>query len=236
MKILVTAGPTREAIDPVRFLSNRSSGKMGYAIAEAALNLGHEVRLVSGPVSLRAPKGLKLTPVISAADMLDAVLADFDWCDALIMCAAVADWRPKTIAAQKLKKSASADAMTLELERTDDILKKIAPFKQNRIVVGFAAETQNILKEARRKLKTKNLDLIAANDVSRSDAGFGVDTNAVTLITADSEETLPLMSKQAVAEHLIKRLEEISSPDITAAACDKSVDYPGQSSRMFFQH
>jgi len=210
MKILVTAGPTREAIDPVRFLSNRSSGKMGYAIAEAALNLGHEVRLISGPVSLASPKGIKLTPVVSAADMLKAVLADFDWCDALVMCAAVADWRPKTTAAQKLKKSASADDMTLELERTDDILEKIAPLKQNRIVVGFAAETQNISEEARRKLKAKNLDLIAANDVSRNDAGFGVDKNAVTLITADSEQTLPLMSKLAIAGHLIKRLEEMA--------------------------
>jgi len=205
MRILVTAGPTREALDPVRFLSNRSTGKMGYAIAAVAAERGHEVRLISGPVALEAPGGVAVSPVVSAADMLDAVLGDLGWCDALVMSAAVADWRPKSVAAEKLKKAEMA--ASLELERTEDILKTVAEMKQGQIVVGFAAETENLLTEARRKLQAKQLDLIVANDVSRPDAGFAVDTNAVTLITAETADALPLMSKREVAKRLLQWLE-----------------------------
>ena len=205
MKILVTAGPTREAIDPVRFLSNRSTGKMGYAIAESSAERGHDVRLISGPVALTCPAGVMVTNVISAAEMLDAVLDAFEWCDALVMSAAVADWRPVSVATEKLKKSDMS--ATLELERTQDILESVVLLKQHQIVVGFAAETQNLLQEARRKLKSKGLDLIVANDVSRRDAGFEVDTNAVTLVTAATISALPLMSKRHVADNLVQWLE-----------------------------
>jgi len=207
MRILVTAGPTREALDPVRFLSNRSTGKMGYAIAAVAAERGHEVRLISGPVALEAPGGVAVSPVVSAADMLDAVLGDLGWCDALVMSAAVADWRPKSVAAEKLKKAEMA--ATLELERTEDILKAVAEVKQGQVVVGFAAETEDLLTEARRKLQAKQLDLIVANDVSRPDAGFAVDTNAVTLVTADRADALPLMSKREVAKRLLQWLESL---------------------------
>jgi len=205
MKILVTAGPTREALDPVRFLSNRSTGKMGYAVASVAVERGHDVRLISGPVSLAVLAGVQMSRVVTAAEMLDAVLADFAWCDALVMSAAVADWRPKVVASEKLKKT-DMSAM-LELERTADILQAVGQLKQAQLVVGFAAETQNMLGEARRKLVAKGLDLIVANDVSRADAGFEVDTNAVTLVTGDDTDVLPLMSKRDVAEHLVMWLE-----------------------------
>ncbi len=208
MKILVTAGPTREAIDPVRFLSNRSSGKMGYAVAEVAAEMGHEVRLVSGPVAIDEPSGVAtVEQVISAADMLDAVLANFEWCDVLVMCAAVADWRPKVVADQKLKKDGAGDVMTLELERTVDILQVVGGKKKSQVLVGFAAETENVLDEARRKLVAKGLDMIVANDVSRDDAGFGVDTNAVTFVTEGAETKMPLMSKRNVAAVLVELLE-----------------------------
>jgi len=208
MKILVTAGPTREAIDPVRFLSNRSSGKMGYAVAEVAAEMGHEVRLVSGPVARYEPSGVAtVEQVISAADMLDAVLANFEWCDVLVMCAAVADWRPKVVADQKLKKDGAGDVMTLELERTVDILQVVGGKKKSQVLVGFAAETENVLDEARRKLVAKGLDMIVANDVSRDDAGFGVDTNAVTFVTEGAETKMPLMSKRNVAAVLVELLE-----------------------------
>ena len=208
MKILITAGPTREMIDPVRFLSNRSSGKMGYAVAGVAAEREHEVRLVSGPVAVDEPKGVSVMRVVSAADMLEAVLAHFGRCDILIMCAAVADWRPKLVAEQKLKKAVSGDGMTLELERTVDILKAVGEIRQSQVVVGFAAETENMLEEARRKLVSKGLDMIVANDVSRADAGFEVDTNAVTFVTADDETELPLMGKREVAVRLVEWLEE----------------------------
>jgi len=207
MKILVTAGPTREAIDPVRFLSNRSTGKMGYAIAAAAAERGHEVRLISGPVSLDVPSGVDLFSVVTAAEMLDAVLGSFGWCDALIMSAAVADWRPKAVAYQKLKKGGMLATLTLELVRTVDILQTVAGLKQRQIVVGFAAETQDLLTEAERKRVAKHLDMMVANDVSRTDAGFEVDTNAVTLVTEGGAEVVPLMSKRSVAERLVDWLE-----------------------------
>jgi phosphopantothenoylcysteine decarboxylase/phosphopantothenate--cysteine ligase len=207
VKIVITAGPTREAIDPVRFLSNRSSGKMGYAIAEAAAGRGHEVCLISGPVALKVPDRVRLINVISAKDMLDAVIAEFQNCEVLIMAAAVADWRPVNIAEHKLKKVQGR--MSVELERTQDILLRVAEIKQSQIVVGFAAETRNLLEEARRKLKDKRLDMIVANDVSRSDAGFGSDNNAVTFLTEHDTEELPLMKKSDVAARLLERVERL---------------------------
>jgi len=211
MNILVTAGPTREFLDPVRFLSNRSTGKMGYALAGAGAGRGHAVRLISGPVALPAPDGVALTRVTTAADMLAAVLAALADCDVLVMCAAVADWRPKQVAAQKLKKGAMSG--TLELERTPDILQAVCGRRHpGQLVVGFAAETQDVVASADGKRMAKGLDMIVANDVSRSDAGFAVDTNAVCLISADGRETLPLMSKRAVAERILDWLEKHRHP------------------------
>lgn len=206
MKLMVTAGPTREFLDPVRFLSNRSTGKMGYAIAAAALSRGHAVQLVSGPVSLPPPPGVSLVRVTSAADMLEAVLTRLDDCDALVMCAAVADWRPKKISAQKLKKDVMSG--TLELERTADILQAVRERRRPaQTIVGFAAETENVLTSAAAKCSAKGLDLVVANDVSRSDAGFETDTNAVSFVTESGVETLPLMSKIEVAQRLVAWLE-----------------------------
>jgi putative hydrolase of HD superfamily len=207
MRLLVTAGPTREFIDPVRFISNRSSGKMGYAVAVAARDRGHEVVLISGPVAaLLPPHGVRLVSVVTAADMLAAVEAHLDWSDALIMAAAVADWRPAEPAARKLKK---LDRLTeLRLEPTADILMTIAPRKGGRVFVGFAAETHDVPGEARRKLSRKGLDAIVANDVSRADAGFDVETNQVLLLTGEGPaQEWPLMSKAAVAERLVKWVE-----------------------------
>lgn len=207
MNILITAGPTREMIDPARFLSNRSTGKMGYAIAEVAEERGHTVRLISGPVTIAEPEGVSVARIISAEDMLAAVLADFEWCDVLVMCAAVADWRPKFMRTQKMKKCNAGNEMALELERTPDILQAVAKIKQTQKVVGFAAETENVLESARNKLVNKNLDLVVANDVSRADAGFESDTNVVTLVTTDGSTEMPLLSKRNVAVSLLEMLE-----------------------------
>ena len=194
-------------MDPVRFLSNRSTGKMGYALAVAAHTRGHTVRLISGPVALAQPEGVLCLPVISAADMLQAVLENLAWADVLIMAAAVADWRPRQIAMQKLKKASMSD--TLRLERTQDILVAVqARRRADQYIVGFAAETDAVESAAREKLLRKGLDLMVANDVSRTDAGFGVDTNIVTLLARDREDVaLPLLSKQGVAEHILTRIE-----------------------------
>jgi len=211
MNILVTAGPTREFLDPVRFLSNRSTGKMGYALAAAGVGRGHAVRLISGPVALPAPDGVALTRVTTAADMLAAVLAALADCDVLVMCAAVADWRPKQVAAQKLKKGEMI--CTLELERTPDILQAVCGRRRSgQLVIGFAAETQDVVASADGKRMAKGLDRIVANDVSRRDAGVEVDTNAVCLISADGRETLTLMSKRAVAERILDWLEKHRHP------------------------
>ncbi len=206
MRFLITAGPTREMLDPVRFLSNRSTGKMGYALAYAAVVAGHEVRLISGPVSLAAPAAVKVSDVVSAADVLNSVQDNLQWCDVLIMAAAVADWRPASVSAVKLKKSNMSG--TLELERTPDILKSVAKYKGGRFFVGFAAETGDPLPEASRKLKEKGLDMIVANDVSQSDAGFAVDTNRVTVLFANGDyDNLPLMSKVEVAKMIVEKIE-----------------------------
>ncbi len=214
MRFLITAGPTREPIDPVRFLSNRSSGKMGYAVAAAARAREHEVVLVSGPVSLEPPAGVEVVKVTTAEEMLEAVLGRIDKCDALVMAAAVADWRPVQARAQKIKKSESVSA--LQLARTPDILKRVAARKGARLFVGFAAETENLLEESERKLREKNLDLIVANDVSRSDAGFEVDTNRVTLLSADGERReLPLMPKSEVAKQIVEWIERRATRSAT---------------------
>ncbi len=184
VNVLVTAGPTREAIDPVRFVSNRSSGKMGYAIAAAAHRAGHPVCLISGPVALPPPRGVELVRVTTAAEMLAAVQARVRDCDVLVMAAAVADWRPRRPARRKLKKQDGPPRITWE--PTPDILQTIARRKTARqIFCGFAAETHHLAREAQRKLRAKKLDAIAANDVARADRGFEVDHNALTLFLAD---------------------------------------------------
>jgi phosphopantothenoylcysteine decarboxylase / phosphopantothenate---cysteine ligase len=207
MRFLVTAGPTREHLDPVRFLSNRSTGRMGFAVAAAAAAAGHDVMLVAGPVLLETPLGAARVDVVSARDMLAAVRTHLAAADILVMTAAVADWRPKQRAAAKLKKPAMNPVM--ELEANPDILKTLAPDKGRRLFVGFAAETGDPLPEARRKLAAKGLDLIVANDVSRSDSGFAVETNRVTLIGADGTfKPLPLLPKREVAREIVKWCEQ----------------------------
>jgi phosphopantothenoylcysteine decarboxylase/phosphopantothenate--cysteine ligase len=207
MHILVTAGPTREPLDPVRFLSNRSSGKMGYALAAACLKRGHAVTLVSGPVCLQPPEKAALVRVLTASEMLEAVKVNLPSCHALIMAAAVADWRPKNISPRKLKKNNTP--ASIELEPTCDILDSVRNMKDQRVFVGFSADTDNIIAEAKRKLVQKKLDLIVSNDVSQPDSGFESNTNRVTLLSSDgSTEELPLMTKADVAEHIVEWIEK----------------------------
>lgn len=206
MRILVTAGPTREAIDAVRYISNRSSGKMGYAVAAAALERGHEVVLVTGPVALARPRGARTVAVTTADEMLKAVRTHVAWCDVLVMAAAVADFKPMKAHPGKLKKDRMPQS--LRLKPTVDILRAIKAAKGKRCFVGFAAETERLVPEARRKLKVKGLDLIVANDVRRPDSGFDVDTNRVTVLAADGRlEPWPLMTKKAVAGKLLDWIE-----------------------------
>ena len=209
MKVLVTAGPTREAIDPVRFISNRSSGKMGYAIAEAALKAGHRVRLISGPVALEAPRGVQRVDVTTAEEMLQAVRRYLNPCDVLVMVAAVADWRPKKIAKKKLKKGDGPPC--IEWEATPDILKTIAPMKKaSQVFCGFAAETHRVDREAKRKLREKNLDVLAANDVSKKGRGFESECNLLNLFFADgSVRRGTLSTKKKCAEELIDVLTKL---------------------------
>ena len=207
MRFLITAGPTREALDPVRFLSNRSSGRMGVALAEAARDKGHDVVLICGPVCLQPPAGVRVISVVSADEMCAEVEREVEGCDALIMAAAVADWRPAEVRAQKIKKSEAAPV--IRLEPTPDILRHIAPRKGGRCFVGFAAETQQLESEARRKLAEKNLDLIVANDVTKPGSGFDTETNEVLLVGADgSVQKLPLMPKRLVADRVIAWIEQ----------------------------
>jgi len=204
--LLVTAGPTREALDPVRYLSNRSSGKMGYAIARAARERGAKVILVSGPTCLSPPPGVEFVPVTSAVEMHDAVLARFNECTVVIKAAAVADYRPLASSAAKIKKRHGA-GMTLELVENPDILGALGALKQERLLVGFAAETGDLLANAREKLEKKNLDLIVANDVTVEGAGFDGDTNLVRFLYRDGrDEALDMMRKEAVAQHLLDRI------------------------------
>ena len=204
-KVLVTAGPTREAIDPVRYITNHSTGKMGYAIARAAARRGAEVTLVSGPVDLKAPMGVKLVPVVSAKDMFDAVTSVSLEQDAIIKAAAVADYRPAVVGAEKTKKSDGN--MNIALERTDDILAWLgAHRREGQVLCGFSMETQNMLENSRAKLVKKNVDMIVANSLRIAGAGFGTDTNIVTVITKDGAEELALMSKDQVAHELLNRI------------------------------
>ena len=202
LKVLVTAGPTVERIDPVRYITNRSTGKMGYAIAEAARDRGAEVVLASGPVSLAAPGGVQVVSIESSADLCAAVLARADWADVVIQAAAPADFTPETRAEGKIKKT--GEGMTLRLKNTTDIAAELGRRKRpGQVLVAFAAETDDLLENARGKLERKNADMVVANDVSRADAGFGVDTNAVTLITRAGETALPLMRKREVADGIL---------------------------------
>jgi phosphopantothenoylcysteine decarboxylase / phosphopantothenate---cysteine ligase len=207
-RILVTAGPTHEDFDPVRFLTNRSSGKQGYALARVAWRRGAAVTLVSGPTSLPAPYGVHLVQVRSARDMQTAVVEGFPEADALLMAAAVSDYRPTQSEIRKIKRA--HEEMQFHLTRNPDILKQVAPIKKRQIVVGFAAETHDIEAEARRKMREKHLDLIVANDVNRPDSGFQVDTNEVTLIPREGEALpLPLLSKEEVAAKILDRVVEL---------------------------
>ena len=205
---MVTAGPTREAIDPVRFVSNRSSGKMGYAVAAAAVAAGHAVRLVSGPVAIEPPPGAKLVRATTAAEMLAAVQKNVGWCDVLVMAAAVADWRPKRPAKLKLKKSDGPPR--IEWEATPDILKSIAPRKKaTQLFCGFAAETDGLAREAKRKLREKQLDAIAANDVSKAGVGFEADRNELAIFLADGGMfRVKRTTKSECAKRLLETLEK----------------------------
>ncbi len=205
LKVLVTAGPTMEAIDPVRFISNHSTGKMGFAIAKICRMRGADVTLVSGKTDLGAPAGVTVVPVRSAQDMFEAVVSRFKEQDIIIKAAAVADYRPAHVSEQKVKKSDSD--MSLALERTQDILQWLGEHKrEGQVLCGFAMETEHMAEHAREKLQKKNLDLIAANNVKVKGAGFGTDTNVVTLITSGEEQELELMSKEEVAVHLVDKL------------------------------
>lgn len=204
-KVLVTAGPTREAIDPVRYITNHSTGKMGYAIAQAAARRGAEVTLVSGPVNLKAPLGVKLVPVTSAREMFQAVTEASSMQDVIVKAAAVADYRPKYVGTEKTKKK-DGD-MNLEMERTDDILAWLGAHRQpGQVLCGFSMETENMLENSQAKLKKKNVDMIAANNLKTAGAGFGTDTNVVTIITREGAEELAMMTKEQVAHQLLNRI------------------------------
>ncbi|WP_294909292.1 bifunctional phosphopantothenoylcysteine decarboxylase/phosphopantothenate--cysteine ligase CoaBC [uncultured Ruminococcus sp.] len=204
--VLVTAGPTREAIDPVRFISNHSTGKMGYAIARCASLRGARVILVSGPVSIEPPLFAELVPVVSAEDMYNAVMKYKDEADIIIKSAAVADYTPVAVSSEKIKKQ-DGD-MRIELRRTKDILKELGQSRrENQFICGFAMETENLIENAVRKLESKNVDMIVANSLKTEGAGFGTDTNVVTLITKDGKTELPLMSKDEVAMKILDEVE-----------------------------
>ena len=213
-RVLITAGPTFEDIDPVRFVGNRSSGRMGYALASEALRRGATVTLVTGPTHLTAPPAAEVIKVRSAAEMHTAVMARASERDVIIMSAAVADYTPVAPAADKVKKTDGP--LTITLQRTKDILGDLGklPSRQQKrpVLVGFAAETRDVVAYAQRKLTQKSVDLIVANDVSRTDAGFDVDTNAVTLVSADGVEEIPLAAKTAVAATILDRVEQLLSP------------------------
>ena len=203
--ILISAGPTREAIDPVRYISNHSSGKMGFALAEMAQKLGAEVTLVSGPVALATPQGCERVNVESALEMHQAVMDKAQQSDVFISCAAVADYRPETIADNKIKKTADNDAMTVSMVKNPDIVASVAAMTTNRpFTVGFAAETQNVKQYALSKLERKNLDMICANDVSLEGQGFNSNENAITVYWHEGEQSLTLASKQHIAQQILQ--------------------------------
>lgn len=205
LRVMVTAGPSREALDPVRYISNRSSGKMGYAIAQAAQKRGAEVTLLSGPVAIEAPQGVKLVPFTTTQELLDRASELAREQDLLIQAAAPADYRAKEVAPQKIKKQ-GGEPMTFTLVENPDVAATLGKAKRSgQVFVGFAAETNDVLAHAKDKLARKNLDMIVANDVTRPGAGFDVDTNIVTLITKDGQEALPMMSKAEVAQRILDR-------------------------------
>ena len=205
LRVLVTAGPTREALDPVRYITNRSSGKMGYAIAEAARDRGADVTLVTGPVSLAKPRGVACVQIVSTQDLYDEMTARCGDMDIVIQAAAPADFAPEKVSEQKIKKQ-SGGKLTLTLAQTPDVAAAVGGMKKTgQILVGFAAETEKVKENAAEKLKKKNLDMIVANDVTEKGAGFDVDTNVVTFITKDGQETLPCLPKRQVAEELLDR-------------------------------
>lgn len=206
MKVLVTAGPTQESLDPVRFLTNHSTGKMGYAIAKAAAARGAEVTLVSGPVQLKKPQYMDVVDVVSAQDMFEAVTARSAQQDIIIKAAAVADYRPAQVAQEKIKKG-GADQGSIELTSTQDILGWLGEHKpEGQFLCGFSMETENMLENSRKKLHKKHLDMIAANNLKQPGAGFAVPTNLLTLITADTETELPLLTKEQAADRLLDEI------------------------------
>ncbi|HEY2124337.1 MAG TPA: bifunctional phosphopantothenoylcysteine decarboxylase/phosphopantothenate--cysteine ligase CoaBC [Chthoniobacterales bacterium] len=214
MKFLVTAGPTREPIDPVRYLSNRSSGKMGYAIAEAALADGHELVLISGPVSLPTPAGARAISVVTSDQMHEAVQQHLPGCDALVMCAAVADYKPARASTHKIKKGAAG--LILELVPTRDILSSVSLHDRNFLVVGFAAETNDLEENARKKLRDKNCDMVVGNDVSQAGTGMESDENEVSIFFRDGEITrIPRASKKIIARELVKIIANMREKCLT---------------------
>lgn len=206
-KILVTAGATQESIDPVRYITNHSTGKMGYALAKMAMLRGAEVTLVSGQTALEPPRFVKVVPVISAEEMYQAVTARAKEQDIIIKAAAVADYRPVTVAEEKIKKT--GDAVSLELERTRDILAALGADKGKTCLCGFSMETENMLENSRKKRKKKNLDMIVANNLKVEGAGFGTDTNVITILTAEKEVELPRMSKEEAANRILDELADL---------------------------
>ncbi len=209
-KVLVTAGPTQEAVDPVRYITNHSSGKMGYAIAVAARNRGADVTLVSGPVELKAPLGVNLVSVTSASQMAEAVKSSFAGTDIVIKAAAVADYRPKNFSPEKIKKS--CDDFSIELERTEDILSYLGKNKkENQFLCGFSMETRNLVENSRAKLAKKNLDMVCANNLKVEGAGFRGDTNVITLITENMVQELPVMKKSEAAHRILDAIKEVSA-------------------------
>ena len=207
LKVLVTAGPTREALDPVRYLTNHSTGKMGYAIAKAAAARGASVTLVSGPVNLKKPPYMEVVDIVSAQDMFDAVTSRAPDQDIIIKAAAVADYRPATVAEDKIKKSGNDSDLSLPLARTSDILAWLGEHRApGQFLCGFSMETRDMVANSKKKLEKKHIDLIAANNLKQAGAGFGVDTNVLTLIAADGAKELPLMSKEEAAHALLDEI------------------------------
>jgi phosphopantothenoylcysteine synthetase/decarboxylase len=213
VRFVVTAGPTREAIDPVRFISNRSSGKMGYAIAEAALAAGHQVKLISGPASVGKPNGVDFISIVTSDELYQTVHGALPECDVLVMCAAVSDYKPATIEPRKMKKRPAP--FDLRLIPTRDVLASL-PRERRCLVVGFAAETHDLAKNAQKKLREKNCDAIVANDVSRTDFGMESDDNAVTIFFRNGEsQTISRASKKIIARELVKIISKMSEKCLT---------------------
>lgn len=207
-RILISAGPTQEALDPVRFITNHSTGKMGYALAKQASRMGAEVTLVSGPSQLKAPLNTTLINVTSSQDMANVILAQASNFDYIIMSAAVADYRPQNVASQKIKKH--NQTLTVNLEKTTDILATLGQQKKaNQILCGFAMETENLIENASLKLEKKNCDMIVANSIAQKDAGFGVDTNIATFITKTGTKAIPLMLKESLAKEILLTLKQM---------------------------